>query len=63
MTDEESAAYEAEILRVWDELPDYVKTQSLLDKLKDSCPPSLMGKLEKREHDTPLIVADDEGNP
>ncbi|TRW95844.1 hypothetical protein [Candidatus Methylobacter oryzae] len=59
MTDDESAAYEAEILKLWDELPDYAKTQSLLDKLKDRCPPSLMKKLQKRERNTPLIIADD----
>ncbi|MGZ4997458.1 MAG: hypothetical protein ACXV8P_09585 [Methylobacter sp.] len=46
MNDDESAAYEVEILRLWDELPDYAKTQNLLDKIKNRCPPSIIKKLE-----------------
>jgi hypothetical protein len=59
MNDEESAAYEAEILRLWDELPDYAKTQNLLDKMKSRCPPSIIRKLDKRDNSAPLIIADD----
>lgn len=59
MTDDESAARRVEILRLWDELPDYVKTQSLLDKIKATCLPSLINKLEKGELNAPLIIADD----
>jgi hypothetical protein len=59
MNDDESAAYEAEILRLWDELPDYAKTQSLLDKMKSRFPPSIIRKLDKRDNSAPLIIASD----
>ena len=32
--DFDSAFYETEIVRVWDALPDYVKTRGLLNKIK-----------------------------
>jgi hypothetical protein len=32
--DFEAAFYETEIVRVWDSLPDYVKTRGLLNKIK-----------------------------
>ncbi|MGZ5573934.1 MAG: hypothetical protein ACXWEO_02810 [Methylobacter sp.] len=59
MNDDESAAYEAEILRLWDELPDYAKTQNLLDKIKSMCPPSVIKKLERPDNSASLIIADD----
>jgi len=54
----ETAAYEAEILRLWDELPDYAKTQSLLNKLKASCPPSIIEKFEAPKNTAPLAMTD-----
>jgi len=59
MNDDESSAYEVEILRLWDELPDYAKTQGLLDKMTSRCPPSIIKKLEKRGKSAPLIITDD----
>jgi hypothetical protein len=59
MNDDESAAYEVELLRLWDELPDYAKTQGLLDQIKSSYPPSVIKKLEKRGNSAPLIITGD----
>ncbi|MGZ8176171.1 MULTISPECIES: hypothetical protein [Methylobacter] len=57
--DETAAAYETEILRLWDELPDYAKTQSLLDQLKASCPPTIIEKFETLKNIAPLAMTDD----
>ncbi|MGZ5050448.1 MAG: hypothetical protein ACXWF8_05245 [Methylobacter sp.] len=59
MNDDELAAYEVEIIRAWDELPDYAKTQKVLDKIKAKCPPSIIEQLEKRGKIQPLIDADE----
>ncbi|MGZ4981502.1 MAG: hypothetical protein ACXWAB_08660 [Methylobacter sp.] len=59
MNEDETVAYEAEILRLWDELPDYAKTQSLLNKLKASCPPSIIEKFETPKNSAPLAMTDD----
>ncbi|MGZ4954398.1 MAG: hypothetical protein ACXV8Q_04725 [Methylobacter sp.] len=59
MNEDEIAAHETEILRLWDELPDYAKTQSLLDKLKASCPPSIIKKFEIAKNTAPLAMTDD----
>ncbi len=59
MNEDETAAHESEILRLWDELPDYAKTQSLLDKLKASCPPAIIKKFETQKNIAPLAMTDD----
>lgn len=58
MNEDEATAYEAEILRLWDELPDYAKTQNLLNKLKASCPPSIIEKFELQRNIAPLAMTD-----
>lgn len=54
---DEYAANEAEILRLWDELPDYAKTQSVLDKIKAKYPPSIIEQLERRGKIKPSVDA------
>ena len=44
----EMSLYEAEIIQLWDRLPDYCKTKQLLDKLKEMASPSLLSKLTFR---------------
>ncbi|MGZ5049643.1 MAG: hypothetical protein ACXWF8_04015 [Methylobacter sp.] len=59
LNNDEYAANEAEILRLWDELPDYAKTQKVLDKIKAKCPPSIIEQLERRGKIQPLIDVGD----
>ena len=44
--DYETILYEAEIIQLWDSLPDYCKTRQVLDKTKEMASPSLLNKLE-----------------
>lgn len=58
MSDDENAVYEAEVLRLWDELPDHAKTPSLLDKIKDICPEAIMRQLATPENNLPVLIND-----
>jgi len=44
--DYETVLYEAEIIQLWDSLPDYCKTRQVMDKIKEMASPSLLIKLE-----------------
>ena len=44
--DFEAAYYEAEIIRIWDALPDYVKTSSLWSKIKNMATTPIINQLQ-----------------
>ena len=44
--DYETVLYEAEIIQLWDSLPDYCKTRQVMNKIKEMTSPSLLTKLE-----------------
>ncbi len=44
--DYETVLYEAEIIQLWDILPDYCKTRQVMNKIKEMASPSLLTKLE-----------------
>jgi hypothetical protein len=44
--DYETILYEAEIIQLWDSLPDYCKTRQVMDRIKEMTNPSLLTKLE-----------------
>ncbi|MEY3107279.1 MAG: hypothetical protein RIT35_1457 [Pseudomonadota bacterium] len=48
-TDYETIFYEAEIIQIWDSLPDYCKTLDLWNKIKEMANPSLLCKLSLRD--------------
>jgi len=48
------AEYELEKIRLWNELPDYFKTHSLLENIKTLCSDELLRQLKSTDKATPL---------